>query len=145
MTPRQDPDIYINEPTRLRNLLAERQKLITDRHVTHIVFQSLAEEGVPGRQAELQDLDFDLPNIQSMLRHPYLERLLRIKTGRIAGRGVPMQQHQHHLIPVVLSVSAVGKLSITGACDGPWEKKQPRCPKEEIPRGQHWAEMMHGA
>ena len=33
---------------------------------------------------------FDLPNIQSVLRHVYLDRLSRNKTGRIAGRGTAM-------------------------------------------------------
>ena len=34
MTSRQDPDNYIDELTRLRNLLTEMEELITHRHFT---------------------------------------------------------------------------------------------------------------
>ncbi|CAM9643466.1 unnamed protein product, partial [Laminaria digitata] len=40
----QDPDNYINELTRLLNLLTEMEEPITDRHFTDIVLQGLMEE-----------------------------------------------------------------------------------------------------
>ena len=44
MTPGQDPENYISELTRLRNLLTEMEEPITDGHFTDIVLQGLIEE-----------------------------------------------------------------------------------------------------
>lgn len=90
MTSGQDPDNYINELTRLRNLLTEMEEPITDRHFTDIVLQGLTEEYRDVKLMTWKDPDFDLPKIQSVLRHLYLDGLSRNKTGRIAGRGTAM-------------------------------------------------------
>ncbi|CAN0303785.1 unnamed protein product, partial [Laminaria digitata] len=67
MTSGQDPDNYINELTRLRNLLTEMKEPITDRHCTDIVLQGLTEEYRDVKLMTRKDPDFDLPKIQSVL------------------------------------------------------------------------------
>ena len=44
MTSGQDPDNYINDLSRLRNLLTKMEELITDRYFTGIILQGLTEE-----------------------------------------------------------------------------------------------------
>ena len=90
MTSGQDPDNYINEPTRLRNLLIEMEEPITYRHFTDIILQGLTEEYRNVKLMTWKYPDFDLPQNQSVLRHFYLDGLSRNMTGRIAGRGTAM-------------------------------------------------------
>ncbi|CAN0462263.1 unnamed protein product, partial [Scytosiphon promiscuus] len=67
LTPGQDPDNYINELTRLRNLLTEMEEPITGRRFTDIVLQGLTEEYRDVKLRACKDPDFDLPDIHSVL------------------------------------------------------------------------------
>ena len=63
---------------------------ITDRPFADIVLRGLTEEYRDVKLMTWKDPDFDLPKIQSVLRHLYLDGLSRNRTGRIAGRGTAM-------------------------------------------------------
>lgn len=54
------PTNYINELTRLRNLLTEMKEPITDRPYTHIVLQYLTEEYRDVKLIAEKDPDFEL-------------------------------------------------------------------------------------
>lgn len=77
MTSGQDPDNYINEITRLRNLLPEMEEHIADRHFTETVLRDLTEEYRDVKLMNWNDPDFDLPKIQSVPRHLYPDGLSR--------------------------------------------------------------------
>ena len=90
LTSREDPENYINELTRLCNLLTEMEEPITDRHFTDIVLQGLTEEYRDVKLMTWKDPDFGLPKIQCVRRHLYLDGISRNKTGRLDGRGTVM-------------------------------------------------------
>ena len=83
----QDPDEYINEATRLRELLQEMHEPITDRRFMDIILQGLTGEYRDVKLMTWKDPEFDLPKIQPVLRHLYLDEVSRKKT--IRGRGIP--------------------------------------------------------
>lgn len=71
---------YVDELTRLHNVLIEMDEPIADRRFfAGIVLQGLTE-----------DLGVNIPQIQSVLRRFYLGRLPRNETGTIVGRGTAM-------------------------------------------------------
>lgn len=63
---------------------------ITDRHITDIVLQGLTEEYRDARSMTWNDPNFDLPNIQYVRRHLYVDGHPRNNTEMIAGRGTGM-------------------------------------------------------
>ena len=81
----QDPDEYINEATRLRELLKEMGEPITDRHFMDIVLQGLTAEYRDVKLMTWKDPDFDLLKMQPVLRHLYLDEVSRKKV--VFGRG----------------------------------------------------------
>ena len=90
MTPGKRTENYINELTRLRNLLMERKESIKDRCSIDIVLQGLTEEYQDVKLMTWKDTEFDLTKMQSVLRHLYLDGLSRNKTRKIAGRSTTM-------------------------------------------------------
>ena len=59
----------------MRNLLTGMEEPITDRHFTNIGLQSLTEDYRDVKLKTRTDPDFDLPKIQSVLRHLCLDGL----------------------------------------------------------------------
>lgn len=105
MISRQGNDNYIDEPARLRHLLTETEDPISDRHFTDTVLQGLAEECRDIRIMVWNDPEFDLPQIQSVLRHLYLYGLSRSKPGTMAGRGKVVTAQYQQLTPKALHVA----------------------------------------
>lgn len=81
LVPGQDPT---NELTRLCNLLTTTEEPTLDRNFTEIVLQGFTEEYRNAKLMPCNDPNFDLPNIQSVVRHLYLGGLSRNKKGRIS-------------------------------------------------------------
>lgn len=75
----QDPDEYINEATRLRELLKEMEEPITDRRFMDIILQGLTNEYRDVKLMTWKDPEFDLPKMQPVLRHLYLDEVSRKK------------------------------------------------------------------
>ena len=107
----QDPDDYINEFKRLRNLLTEMEKPITGGHFTDIGLQGLTEEYRDVTLTTWRDPKFDLPTIQSALLIHTVYHLSRNGGSRGTRRdgllnvARPCGQHQHRLIPASISAT----------------------------------------
>ncbi|CAN0244684.1 unnamed protein product [Laminaria digitata] len=86
----EDPDNYTMQATRLRSRLAAVKEPVTDCHFTDVIVQGLPEIYRDIKLTTYKDLHFDLPKIQSTMRHLYLDGLSRGKSGKIAGRGTIM-------------------------------------------------------
>ncbi|CAN0198582.1 unnamed protein product, partial [Laminaria digitata] len=82
MEPNEDPDHYIMQATRLRSRLAAVKEPVTDRHFTDIIVQGLPESYRDIKLTTYKDPHFDLPKIQSTMRHLYLDGLSRGKTRK---------------------------------------------------------------
>ena len=80
-----------------------------DTHFTEIVLQGPTEEYRDVKLMTWKDPDSDLPNIQSVLRHLYLDGLSRKRTWRIAGRGTSMKATSAKPDPSVIICHNCGK------------------------------------
>lgn len=116
MTPGQDPDNFVNERTRLRNLLAETEEPITGQAL-HRHRQGLTGEYLDVKLVTWKDPHFHLPKVQSVLLYVASTGMGCCGTRRQGLLGVarPSQQHQQHRIPVACSATTAARRGITGA------------------------------
>ncbi len=92
MKPGQDPDEYFLRASLLRDQVENMGEPITDRKFKDIMVQGLTEEYKDIKLMMYRDPLFTIEQIQSTMRHLYLDNLSRrnTKESRIAGRGAAM-------------------------------------------------------
>ena len=86
----EDPDSYFMEKTLARSELEKMGETISDRRFKDICVQGFTSENKDIKMMMYQDPTFDIDQIQSTMRHLYLDDLSRCSDTKIAGRGVSM-------------------------------------------------------
>jgi len=92
MTHNQDPDDFFMEKYLARTELARMGEPITDRRFKDICVQGFTSDYKDIKLMMYRDPTFDIEQMQSTMRHLYLDDLSRNSgaKGKIAGRGVAM-------------------------------------------------------
>ena len=85
-----DPDSYFMEKTLARSELEKMGEPITDRTFKDICVQGFTSENKDIKMMMYGDPTFDIDQMQSTMRHLYLDDLSRNSDTKIAGRGVSM-------------------------------------------------------
>ncbi|CAN0299657.1 unnamed protein product, partial [Scytosiphon promiscuus] len=88
----QDPDEYFLRAYLLRGQVENMGEPITDRNFKDIMVQGLTDDYKDIKLIMYRDPSFNLEQIQSTMRHLYLDNLSRrnANDGKIAGRGAAM-------------------------------------------------------
>ena len=84
----EDPDCYFMEKTLAPSELEKMGEPITDRRFKDICIQGFTSEYKNIKMMMYRDPTFDIDQMQSTMRHFYLEDLSRNSNTRIAGGGV---------------------------------------------------------
>ena len=86
----EDPDSYFMEKTLARSELEKMGEMISDRRFKDICLQGFTSEYKDIKTMMYRNSTFDIDQIQSTMRHLYLDDLSRNSDTGIAGRGVAM-------------------------------------------------------
>ena len=86
----EDPDSYFTEKTLARSEPEKMSETISDRRLKDICVQGFASEYKGINMKMYRDLNFGIDQMQSTMRHLYLDHLSRNSNTKIAGRGVAM-------------------------------------------------------
>ena len=85
----EDPDSYFMEKTLARSEQLEKMgEIISDRRIKDICVQEFMAEYKDIKMMMYRDPTFDIDQMQSTMRHLYLDDLSRNSDTKIAGRGV---------------------------------------------------------
>ena len=86
----EDPDSYSIEKTLARSELEKMGEMISDRRFKDICVQGFTSEYKDIKMMLCRDPTFDIDQMQSTMRHLYLDDLSRNSDTKIVGRGVAM-------------------------------------------------------
>ena len=86
----KDPDSYFVEKMLARSELKKMGETITHRRFKNICVQGFSSQYKDIKMMMYRDPTFDIDQMQSTMRHLYLDDILRNSDTRIAGRGVVM-------------------------------------------------------
>ena len=86
----EDPDSYLMEKTLARSELEKMGEIISDRRFKDICVQGFTAEYKDIKMMMYRDPTFDIDQMQSTMRHLYLDDISRNSDTTIAGRGVAM-------------------------------------------------------
>lgn len=91
MEPGENPDDYFNQKHLLRSKAQKMGEVVSDRWFKDICIKGFTEDYNDIKMMVYRDPTFDISQIQSTMRHMFLDAQSRNGTkGRIAGRGVAM-------------------------------------------------------